>query len=149
MRLAEGYERLRDLSDLALVEHGQRPRVFVAAMGPLARHGAEASFLRNALAAGGIEAITSPPLEGSDAAASAFAESGTKIACLCGIDRADPAAAAPIARALIDGGAIALYAAGRPDPTLKALGIDGFVHTGANILGLLEDLHSLARGEAS
>ncbi|MEZ5906705.1 MAG: methylmalonyl-CoA mutase family protein [Geminicoccaceae bacterium] len=149
MRLAEGYERLRDLSDLALVEHGQRPCVFVAAMGPLTRHGAEASFVQNALAAGGIEAITSPPLEGGDAAAAAFAASGTRIACLCGIDRADPAAAGPIARALLDGGAIAIYAAGRPDPALQELGIDGFVHTGANILGLLEDLHSLARGEAS
>jgi methylmalonyl-CoA mutase len=149
MRLAEGFERLRDLGDLALIEHGQRPRVFVAAMGPLARHGAEASFVRNALAAGGIEAIVSPPLEDSDAAASAFAESGTTIACLCGIDRTKPATAGPIARALLDGGAIAVYAAGRPDPALRAEGIDGFVHTGANILGLLEDLHSLALGEAA
>ncbi|MEZ5863611.1 MAG: hypothetical protein R3D25_05865 [Geminicoccaceae bacterium] len=35
-------------------------------------------------------------------------------------------------------------AAAAPDPALRAEGIDGFVHEGANILGFLEDLHSLA-----
>lgn len=148
MRLAEGFERLRDLGDLALAERGARPTVFVAALGPLARHAAEASFVRNALAAGGIEAITTPPLEDAAGMAAAFAQSGTRIACLCGIDRAAAATAVPFMHELAAGGAIAIYAAGRPDPALRALGVDGFVHKGANILGLLEDIHSLALGEA-
>ncbi len=147
MRLAEGFERLRDLSDLALAERGARPSVFVAALGPLAAHATEAGFVRNALAAGGIRTVLSPPLLDPAAMAAAFALSGTRIACLSGIDRTEPAAAGPFARALLEAGAIALHAAGRPDPALRALGIDGFLHEGANILGMLEDLQSLAMGE--
>ncbi len=149
MRLAEGFERLRDLSDLALDEHGSRPAVFIATLGPLARHAGEAAFVEAALAAGGIASVTSPPLESAAAAAEAFAASGLKIACLCGVDRKAPDAAKPVAAALLVAGAVALYAAGRPDPALRAIGVDGFVHEGANILGLAEDIQSLVMGEAA
>lgn len=149
MRLAEGYERLRDLSDLALAEEGARPRVFVVAIGPLARHAAELDALQNAFAAGGIETVVAP-LEAEPAAvAAAFHTSGTKVACLCGVDREAPGEAAPLAEAVLSAGAIALYAAGRPDATLKELGVDGFIHADSNLLGLLEDIHSLLLGEVA
>ena len=63
VRLGEGFERLRDLSDVVLQKHGRRPQVFLACIGPLAEHGARAAFAKNAFEAGGIEAIMSEPLE--------------------------------------------------------------------------------------
>ena len=56
-RLGEGFEALRDASDAWAEAHGQRPRVFIAALGTPAAHGARVDFTRNYLAAGGIEAI--------------------------------------------------------------------------------------------
>jgi len=149
MRSAAGFERLRDLSDVALAEDGRRPRVFVVGIGPLARHAAELAFVQNAFAAGGIETIVAPT--GADVAAigEGFADAGTDIACLCGIDRKAPETAAPLVEALLAKGAIAVYASGRPDEALRALGIDGFVYTGVNLLGFLEDVQSLIMGEAA
>jgi methylmalonyl-CoA mutase len=149
MRLAAGFERLRDLSDVALAEDGRRPRVFVVGIGPLARHAAELAMVQNAFTAGGIETVTAPL--GADAAAigAAFAAAGTDIACLCGLDRKAPAGAKGLVDTLLAQGAIALYAGGRPDEALRAVGIDGFVYPGVNLLGLLEDVQSLVMGEAA
>ena len=149
MRLAAGFERLRDLSDVALAEDGRRPRVFVVGIGPLARHAAELAFVQNAFAAGGIETVVVPTGADLDTIGRAFAEAGTDIACLCGLDRKMPGEATPLIEALLGRGAIALYAGGRPDEGLRAIGIDGFVHQGVNLLGLLEDVQSLAMGEAA
>lgn len=149
MRDAQGFERLRDLSDVALAEDGTRPRVFVVGLGSLARHAEELSMVQNAFAAGGIEAVTGPVNAAPAAIAAAFADAGTAVACLCGIDRKAPETAAPVAQALLGQGAIALYAGGRPDDALKAMGIDGFIHAKANLMGLLEDVQSLLMGEAA
>lgn len=149
MRCAAGFERLRDLSDVALAEDGRRPRVFVVGIGPLAKHAAELAFVQNAFAAGGIETVVAPTGAEVAAIGEAFAEAGTDIACLCGIDRKAPESAAPLVEALLAQGAIAVYASGRPDDALRALGIDGFVYTGVNLLGFLEDVQSLIMGEAA
>jgi methylmalonyl-CoA mutase len=149
MRDAQGFERLRDLSDVALAEDGARPRVFIVGLGPLARHAEELSMVQNAFAAGGIEAVTGPVDADPAAIAAAFAAAGTDIACLCGIDRKAPDEAAPVIQALLGQGAIAIYAGGRPDDAIKAMGVDGFIHARANLMGLLEDVQSLLMGEAA
>jgi methylmalonyl-CoA mutase len=149
MRDAQGFERLRDLSDVALAERGARPRLFVAGLGPLARHAGELSFVQNAMAAGGIATVTAPPEADPDAIAAAFAEAGTEIACVCGIDRKAPAEAEAVVQSLLAKGAIAVYAAGRPDAALEAMGVDSFIHQGGNLMGLLEDIQSLLMGEAA
>jgi methylmalonyl-CoA mutase len=149
MRDAQGFERLRDLSDVALAEDGARPRVFLVGLGPLARHAAELAMAQNAFAAGGIEAVPAPADAEPDAIAAAYTEAGTDIACLCGIDRKAPTAAAAVVQALLARGAIAIYAAGAPDEALVAIGIDGFIHPGINLMGLLEDVQSLLLGEAA
>jgi methylmalonyl-CoA mutase len=148
-RDAEGYERLRDLSDVALAEDGARPRLFVVGLGPLARHAEELAMVQNAFAAGGIETVIAPLGVAAGAIGAALAAAGTDIVCVCGIDRTRPEGAGEVVRALLAAGAIAVYAAGRPDPALTALGIDGFVHDGVNLVGLLEDVQSLSMGEAA
>ena len=101
-------------------------------------------MVENAFAAGGIEAVTAPLGTEPDAIGAALAEAGTDLACLCGIDRKVPDEAAAMVQALLASGAIAVYAAGSPDPALTSLGIDGFLHEGMNLMGLLEDVQSLA-----
>jgi methylmalonyl-CoA mutase len=149
MRQAAGFERLRDLSDVALADSGQRPRVFVVGIGPLAKHAAELAYVQNAFAAGGIEPVVAATGAELQAIGEAFAEAGTRVACLCGIDRKAPETAASFVEALKGRGSIAVYAAGRPNDAIQALGIDGFVYTGVNLLGFLEDVQSLIMGEAA
>src|SRR5579864_7476896 len=63
MRLAEGFERLRDRSDDILKARGARPKVFLANLGTAADFTARATFARSFFEAGGIEAIDFiPPL---------------------------------------------------------------------------------------
>ena len=65
---------------------GKRPQVFLASLGELAAHSARSTWMRNFLAAGGIEAIASAPLHNSADAGKAFADSGAAIACICSSD---------------------------------------------------------------
>ena len=85
-RLAAPYERLRDAADAHALRTGRRPQVFLACLGDLALHAARATWMRNYLAAGGIEAIASDPLHTSADAGAAFAASGVPLTCLCSSD---------------------------------------------------------------
>lgn len=147
IRLAEGFERLRDLADARRDSDGERACVFLACIGSLAEHGARASFARNSFEAGGIEAITSAPLDDATAAGRAFAESGCRIACICGTDERYLAEARAVAQALQDAGAEAVYLAGRESPELRGAGIDTFLNASSDLLSILEDAQSLLIGE--
>lgn len=57
-RLAEPFERLRDMSDQLLHEIGARPKIFLANLGPLAAFTPRATFAKNFFESGGIEAVT-------------------------------------------------------------------------------------------
>ncbi|MEZ5825626.1 MAG: methylmalonyl-CoA mutase family protein [Geminicoccaceae bacterium] len=145
--LADGFERLRDLGDRCLERNGMRPRVFLACIGSLAEHGTRASFARNAFEAGGIEAITSAPITDGEAAGRMFAESGCRIACICGTDERYAGEAGTMAASLRDAGAEAVYLAGRKTAEVENAGVDTFLHASSDLLGLLEDAQSLLIGE--
>ena len=57
MRLAEPFEHLRDRSDAFLRSTGARPKVYLAALGPEAKHRRRVQFMREWLEAGGFEAV--------------------------------------------------------------------------------------------
>ena len=57
MRLAEPFERLRDRSDSLLRSTGARPKVYLAALGPEAKHRRRVQFMREWLEVGGFEAV--------------------------------------------------------------------------------------------
>jgi methylmalonyl-CoA mutase len=121
VRYAADFEALRDRADAAT----QRPRVFLATLGPFAAHGARAGFAGNLFAAGGIEAVTGPVEQ--------FADAGTTVACLCSSDKIYADQAADAAAALRAAGAAQVWLAGRAEPG----GIDGNVFTGCNALDVL------------
>jgi methylmalonyl-CoA mutase len=136
IRLAEPFERLRDKSDLYLAKHGARPKIFLACLGGPADFNARASFAKSLFEAGGIAAV-----EGDGAnLAKRFAESGSKLACLCSSDKVYQREAEAAAKALTEAGAKHVYLAGKPaanQAVLERAGIGGFLHQGCDTLQIL------------
>ncbi len=143
-RFAAPFEALRDASDAFQKKTGKRPQVFLACLGDLAVHGTRATWIRNFLAAGGIEAATSAPLHNSADAGKAFADSGAAIACLCSADKVYAEIGEAAAGALKQAGAKVVLLAGRPkdqEAALKSAGVDSFVFAGGDAIGTLKHLH--------
>jgi methylmalonyl-CoA mutase len=143
-RLAEPFERLRDAADTHLARTGKRPQVFLACLGDLAVHSARATWIKNYLAAGGIEAIVSAPLHNSAAAGQAFAASGAAIACLCSSDQVYAELGQATAGVLQQAGAGWVLLAGRPkdQEALKTAGVDEFIATDGDAVATLARLHA-------
>lgn len=149
IRLAQPFEVLRDGSDEHLRATGARPRAFLANLGPIAAFTARSTFARNALEAGGIEALTNDGFDAAQAAAAAFAASGAPVACLCSSDEIYAERAAETARALKAAGAVRVGLAGRPGDlgeALAAAGVDFFLFAGCDLLSVLGNLFPAAAG---
>lgn len=152
-RLAEPFEKLRDVSDRVLAERGSRPKIFLANLGPIAAFTARAMFAKNFFEAGGIEAVTNDGFAGPNggngrtdlaALAAAFKASGAKIACLCSSDELYGQEAVAAAQTLAAAGAIHIYLAGRPgelESALKAVGVQSFIYMGCDALKTLQAAH--------
>lgn len=139
-RLSEPFERLRDASDACAASNGRRPRVFLANLGSVAAFTARANFAKNFFEAGGVEAVFGPETESTAEIASAFRESGAKIACLCSSDRIYGDSAEPVAIALKGAGA-RLYLAGRPgemEEALRRAGVSEFIYVGCDMHDVLQ-----------
>jgi len=131
-RYAEGFEVLRDASDAYLAAHGERPKIFLATLGPVAAHTARAGFAANLFQAGGIEAVNPGA---SDDLPGAFRASGARVACICGTDDAYAASAAEVAASL---GADHVVLAGKGSFD----GVDGTIFAGCDALDVLTGLHA-------
>ncbi len=145
-RLAEPFEKLRDASDAHLAKTGRRPQVFLASLGDLSMHSARSTWVRNFLAAGGIEAIASEPLHNSADAGKAFADSGASVACICSADKIYAELGEATAGVLKESGAKRVLLAGRPkeqESALKAAGVDTFVFAGGDAIATLTQLHGV------
>ncbi len=141
MRLSEPFEALRDASDRALKTTGSRPKIFLANLGNPAEFIARAMFARNFFEAGGIEAVNS---EAGANLASAFKQSGAKLACLCSSDEVYAKDAVAAAKALSAAGALHIYLAGRPgemEAALSGAGVKTFIYAGCDALRTLCAAH--------
>jgi methylmalonyl-CoA mutase len=152
MRLAAPYEALRDASDRMLAKSGERPRVFLANLGPLAGFTARAMFAKNFFEAGGIEAVSNDGFARNDgstdlaALATAFKSSGAALACLCAADEMYAREAIEAAKALAQAGARHIYLAGRPgelEQVLQDAGVQSFIFVGCDVLATLRAAHTL------
>jgi len=131
VRAAQGFEELRDRADAAR-RAGSEPRVYLATIGPIARHTARATFAGNLFQAGGV---ATPSGDG----ASGLADAGTTVACICGTDRDYAESAAALAAELRAAGATAVWLAGKP--SLAVDGVDGYVYAGCDALDVLQRVH--------
>ncbi|NGO80434.1 methylmalonyl-CoA mutase [Streptomyces sp. YC504] len=119
----EAYEDLRARSDAYLRVKGERPKVFLATLGPAAAHTARATFAANLFQAGGIEPVTGE-----------FASSGARIVCLCSSDGVYEEQAAATAAELRASGAEYVFLAGKP---ASYEGVDSYVFAGCNAVDVL------------
>jgi methylmalonyl-CoA mutase len=142
-RQAVPFELLRDEADAAAAA-GKPMRVFLATLGPLASHGPRAQWMRNLLAAGGIEAIGDAPLLTSTDAGRAFAESGCAVACLAAADELYAELGEATVALLKTAGARDVFVAGRQSDALTAAlngaGAAGYVYAGMDRVTWLADL---------
>jgi methylmalonyl-CoA mutase len=137
VRAAQEFEELRDAADAAGRAGGHRPAVYLATIGPVARHTARASFAGNLFQAGGLATPSGDGVEG-------FAEAGTAVACICGTDKDygtkdGRSPAADLTAELKAAGATQVWLAGKPD--LAVDGVDGYVFAGCDAVAALRSVH--------
>jgi methylmalonyl-CoA mutase len=128
VRAAQEFEELRDAADAA----DERPSVYLATIGPIARHTARATFAGNLFQAGGLATPSGDGAGGLD-------EAGTSVACICGTDKDYGASAAGLAAELKAAGATQVWLAGKPE--LAVDGVDGYVYAGCDALDVLRTVH--------
>jgi methylmalonyl-CoA mutase len=133
VRAAAAFEDLRDRVASA------GGRVYLATIGPIARHTARASFAANLFQAGGFETPSGDGVAG-------FADAGTTVACVCGTDRDYAESAAGLAAELKSAGATRVWVAGKPD--LAVDGVDAYVFAGCDALDVLRTVHEQLGGQA-
>ena len=104
-RLAQPFEDLRDVADRHRLATGERPAVWVTALGPAAAHSVRTAWAQNLLAAGGIEARGGEGVDSPIAAAADFSASGLTAAVITGSDDWYRLRGAATAAALTDAGA--------------------------------------------
>jgi methylmalonyl-CoA mutase len=142
-RVAAPFERLRDAADAFEKKTGARPRVFLASLGPLAVNAARSTWIKNFLAAGGIESVGAESYLTSTDAGKGFTESGASVACLCSSDDVYAEIGEATASLLKTAGATHVCLAGRPkeqEATLKAAGVDTMLFAGMDAMVALTSL---------
>ncbi|AJT62963.1 Methylmalonyl-CoA mutase small subunit [Streptomyces lydicus] len=138
VRRDDAYEALRARSDARLEATGARPKIFLAALGPVAAHTARLTFAANLFQAGGIETV--PETVDAESVGEAFARSGAHIACLCASDAVYGEQAAAVAAALKSAGALRVHLAGKPGERREEFvgaGVDAFVFAGCDAVEVL------------
>ena len=148
-RLAQPFEDLRDAADRHRLATGERPAVWVAALGPAAAHSERTAWVQSLLAVGGIEARGGEGVDSPIAAAADFAASGLAAAVITGSDgwyrRRGPATAS----ALSEAGAVLVAAVSDPATPadllsdLQAAGASELWHQGFNVVATLKRLHHI------
>ncbi|MCB9161948.1 MAG: acyl-CoA mutase large subunit family protein [Caldilineaceae bacterium] len=143
--LAAPFEALRAQAAAFAAAHGAPPRIFLANMGPLAQHKARADFTRGFFEVGGFTLDYPAGFATPEDAATAALASGAQAVVLCSTDDtyADlaPALVAAVKEARP---AMPVILAGYPKEqveTLRAAGIDEFIHLRADCLAVNAWLH--------
>lgn len=140
LRTTEPFERLRDRADAHLARTGERPKVFLANLGPISAFTARATFAKNFFEAGGIEAITNDGFSDNDKIRQAYIASKAKLSCICSTDEIYERHAEDAAETLRSAGSALIYLAGRPgehEERLTRAGITTFIYAGCDTLKVL------------
>ena len=142
-RLGEPFEELRDASDRWRARRGRRPAAMLAQLGTPADYTERSVFARSYLAAAGIAAIEVPVADAASAG-DGLAALDVDLVVLCSSDAVYASAAAGTAAGLKASGASRVLLAGRPGDedaaSLRAAGVDRFIHAGDDMLATLSDL---------
>lgn len=149
---AKPFEELRDASDDYLALTGERPKVFLANMGPVAHHTVRATYAKNFFEAGGFQVMDNQGFVGeskedtdgaAQKAADAFRDSGASIAVICSSDVLYPGMVPAVTPKLKQAGARTVILAGNPGenkPTYDQAGVDRYIYISCDVLGTLREL---------
>ena len=134
--LAADFEALRDRAQKL-----DDPSVYLATVGDLSSYTPRASFAKNFFEAGGIRAKQGD----------GFAESGAKVAVICGADTDYKESAVSLAQSLKDQGAEKIFLAGNPGELVsdyEKAGISGFIYLGLDVPAVLAPVLELLENAA-
>jgi methylmalonyl-CoA mutase len=140
IRTAEPFERLRDRADAYRTKTGERPKVFLANLGPISAFTARATFAKNFFEAGGIEAVMNDGFSDNDKLRQAYIESKAKLSCICSTDEIYEKHALDAAETLRSAGSPLISLAGRPgerEAELTRAGVTTFIYAGCDTLEVL------------
>lgn len=143
-RLAEAYETYRDRSDAALAGTGARPTAFLATLGPLAQYTARASFARNLLAAGGVDAVEAGPTDTAEDVLKAYLDHRSPVVVLCSTDALYGERAEATVAALREAGARQVLLAGAGEYP----GLDGNIAVGCDAIAVIASVHETLESAA-
>lgn len=143
-RVSIPFERLRRAVDAHAVAAGRRLRLFLANMGPPKQHRARAEFSRGFFEIAGFEVVSPSGHETPEAAAEAAVVAGADAVCVCSTDETYPAIVPGLVGALRSRkpGAYVILAGYPPEQveSLKAAGVNEFIHVRANVLEVLKHI---------
>lgn len=126
---AQAFETLRD--------HPVPGVVFLATVGPLAAHSGRLAFLRNAFAAGGIDALGGGVVDSVSGTLTAYRAAGAPpVVALAGSDRGYAEFGTSLIHALHEAGAERILLAGRPPAELSGL-VDDHIGVGDDVVQFL------------
>ena len=146
-RLVQPFEDLCDVADRHRLVTGERPAVWITALGPAAAHTDRTAWAQNLLAAGGVEARVAAGVDSPIAAAADFAASGLTAAVITGTDDMYRLRGTATAAALTDAGALFVAAiCDTNTPTdllhqLRAAGVSDLWLQGIDVVAALKRLH--------
>ncbi len=143
-RAADAFEDLRLLTEMSVEAGNPRPKVFLFTMGNLAMRKARAGFASNLFGVAGYQIIDNPGFETVDDGVDAAQKSGAEIVVICSSDEEYPELAPAIAKSIkeTDPDKIIILA-GYPKEiidSLKAAGVDDFIHIRTNALEFLKQI---------
>ncbi|HPS73704.1 MAG TPA: methylmalonyl-CoA mutase family protein [Bacteroidales bacterium] len=140
-RVSSGFESLRLATEQHVKNGGKRPDVFLFTFGNLSMLRARASFITNFFGCAGYNIQDNPGFTDFGEGAEAAVVSGAEIIVLCSSDEEALQAAPEICRLIHDRKPDAwIVMAGYPKDdleTLKAAGVNDFVHVRSNLLETL------------
>ena len=143
-RMSEPFERLREQTEAFIKKTGKTPKIFMANMGPLARHKPRSDFSTAFFSVAGYETIFNDGFQTPEEAAKAAAASDTQVVVICGTDDDYMDVVPPVTKGIKTARPDVFVMVAGYSPkyaeAFKEAGVDEFIHIRANTLGILQHL---------
>jgi methylmalonyl-CoA mutase len=143
-RRSEPYETLRQKTEAHRERTGRALKVFMANMGPLARHKPRSDFATAFFNVAAMETVFNDGFAGPAAAAEAALASGARAVVICGTDDDYMDTVVPVTAAIKAGdpGVLVIVAGYSPKyvDSFRQAGVDEFIHLKADALAVLRKL---------
>lgn len=143
-RLAESFEELRKASEDYRKKTDNKPKIFLATMGPLKQFKARADFSRAFFEVGGFEIVYPKGFKTIEEATNAAIESKAQAVVICSTDDTYPELVPPLLKEIKEKSKdVAVILAGYPKDQIeehKKSGVDDFIYLGADTYSILSTL---------